>query len=650
MSLIFLAAVFAGACELPRDARLAVGFSSEESGVQPAWKNPMDRMPKSRWEMSWVLGRSEDPGPDFAATFDQQIVRIPMRDGVELHTEVYTPKDASEPLPIILTRWPYGLYPTADGYTAMLRLYPDLIEEGFIFAFQDTRGRGDSDGEYISLSPLRDRSDPDATDESTDAYDTIEWLVNYIPGSNGRVGTLGISYGGFLTTRALVDPHPALRAASPQSTCADMFIGDDWHHNGAFRLEYAFSWIAGMERDMNRNRTLGAYDLYESFLSLGPLGNVNKNIFHGQAPSWNAFTEHPNLDEYWTHEMCGVLPHIQEVTVPTLNVTGWFDAEDFYGPIQVYRKYESLDEQGINHLVVGPWYHGGWSFGSGKLLGAIAFGTDPSAYYRKEIQAPFFSYWLKDRGEFRLPEVLSFRTGDNVWEEHEEWPPTEGIERRNLYLHADGRLSFDAPEVAGPEARDVYVSDPAKPVPYRHRPIRTDGWPEWQLEDQRLADGRPDVLTYRSEPLTEDLTITGEPMANLFAATTGSDSDWIVKLIDVYPEEYGPEPYMGGFQFLVAGEVFRGRYRNSFERPEPVTPGQPTPYVFSLRSRNHTFKAGHSIMVQIQSTWFPLIDRNPQTYVDNIYEATAEDFQKATQSVFRSRDLPSNVSLPVVVR
>jgi putative CocE/NonD family hydrolase len=284
------------------------------------------------------------------------------------------------------------------------------------------------------------------------------------------------------------------------------------------------------------------------------------------------------------------------------------------------------------------------------LLGAIDFGADPSAFYRENIQAPFFDYWLKDEGELRLPEVWSFQTGENVWEEHDQWPPSEGIERRNLYFHADGRLSFETPGATGQAGRDEYVSDPAKPVPYRHRPIRTDGWPEWQLEDQRLADGRPDVLTYRTEPLVADLTITGEPMANLFAATTGSDSDWIVKLIDVYPEDYGPEPYMGGFQFLVAGEVFRGRYRNAFERPEPIAPGQPTAYVFSLRDRNHTFKAGHSIMVQVQSTWFPLIDRNPQTYVDNIYEADEGDFQKATQSIFRSRELPSHISLPVVVR
>jgi len=644
----FFAVALSSACGAGAEPEVA--GDGDETGWIPEFANPMERTAKAGWEMSWALGRSDAPGPDFTVLFDKHVERVPMRDGVELHTEIYTPKDVDESLPIILTRWPYGLSPTADGYTTMLRLYPKLIEEGYIFAFQDTRGRYDSDGEYVSLSPIRDRSDPDATDESTDAYDTIEWLVNNVPGSNGRVGTLGISYGGFLTTRALVDPHPALRAASPQATCADMFIGDDWHHNGAFRLEYAFSWIAGMERSMARNSSIGQYDLYESFLALGPLGNVNKNIFHGEAPSWNAFTEHPNLDSYWTHEMCGVLPHIQDVTVPTLNVAGWYDAEDFYGPIEVYKKYEATDAEGINHLVVGPWFHGGWSIGSGELLGAVSFGKSPSNFYRENIQAPFFAHWLKDKGEFDLPEVSAFRTGENVWEEFDRWPPTEGVTQRNLYLHAGGRLSFDAPASAGSDARDDYISDPANPVPYRPRPIRTAGWPEWQLNDQRLADGRPDVLTYLSEPLEEDLTFTGEPVANLFAATSGSDSDWVVKLIDVYPQAYGPEPYMSGFQFMVAGEVFRGRYRNSFETPEPITPGEPARYEINLRSRNHTFKAGHSIMVQVQSSWFPMIDRNPQTYVDNIYEASESDFRIATQSVYRSRDLASHISLPVVKR
>ncbi len=599
-------------------------------------------------QMYYALGRDGRTDPDFSLVFDQEIVRIPMRDGIELHTEIYRPVDQSGDLPIILTRTPYGLNQTPNGYTALLRMYPDLIEDDYLFVFQDTRGRNASDGEFVTLSPMReDRTEEGATDESTDAYDTIEWLVTNVEQNNGRVGTLGISYGGFLTTRALVDPHPALKAASPQATCADMFIGDDWHHNGAFRLEYAFGWISAMEADLIRGEPLGSYDNYESFLELGPLSNINKNILHGQAPSWNAFTEHPNLDDYWLYGMCGVLPHIQPVTVPTLNVTGWYDAEDFYGPIEVYKKYEATDEKDLNHLVLGPWYHGGWSFGPGRRLGAIDFESNTAEWYRNEIQAPWFAYWLKDEGEIDLPEVWAFRTGANTWESFDSWPPREGIERRSLYLRADGGLSFDPPTEIGDEAVDRYISDPDNPVPFRKRPIGYDGWPEWQAEDQRLAHGRPDVLTYTSQVLEEDLTITGEPIANLFAATTGTDSDWIVKLIDVYPQRYEPEPAMSGFQFLAAAEVFRGRYRTSFESPEPLAAGQVLPYEVNLRSRNHTFKAGHQIMVQIQSTWFPLIDRNPQTFVDSIYEAVAEDFETATQSVYRSTEFPSHLSLPV---
>ncbi|MCG8368894.1 MAG: CocE/NonD family hydrolase, partial [Proteobacteria bacterium] len=307
-----------------------------------------------------------------------ETVRIGMRDGVYLHTEIYRPHDQEGPLPVIMDRTPYGLNHTENGYSGKLRKYPELVEEGYIIVFQDTRGRGASDGEFVTLGPVRDRSTPDSTDESTDTYDTIEWLVDNLDGFNGRVGILGISYGGFLTTRALIDPHPALRAASPQATCADMFIGDDWHHNGAFRLWYAFGWISSMETDLGASRAMpGFYDAYEAFMALGPLSNVNKLLFHGRAESWNAFAEHPNLDDYWIYDMCGVLPHIQPVTVPTLNVTGWYDAEDFYGPIEVYKKYESTDKNDLNYLVLGPWHHGGWTFDkTGRGLGAIDFGSN----------------------------------------------------------------------------------------------------------------------------------------------------------------------------------------------------------------------------------------------------------------------------------
>src|SRR6185437_1017978 len=368
---------------------------------------------------------------------------------------------------------------------------------------------------------------------------------------------------------------------------------------GAFRLEYAFSWIASMEEGIDRSAVLGRYDDYDRFLELGPLSNINKKILHGKAPSWNAFAEHPNYDKFWLTDMCSVLPHIQSpVKVPTLNIAGWFDAEDHYGAFEAYKKYEQGDTHGLNNLVVGPWYHGGWTFSEGRTLGAVDFGSDTSRWYREHVEAPWFAHWLKDKPNAALPEVLSFRTGANQWQHYDSWPPKAGIKEARLYLHAAGALSFELP-TDGDGAHDQYVSDPGKPVPYVPRPISLNGWAEWQMADQRFVDGRPDVLTYQTDALKQDLTITGEPIAHLFAATTGSDSDWVVKLIDVYPDHTEPAN-LGGFEFMLAEEVFRARYRNSFEKPEAVTPGKVTPYVFSLRSRDHTFKAGHRIMVQIQ--------------------------------------------------
>jgi hypothetical protein len=605
--------------------------------------------------------RPQMPSRDFKNLLDKQVAEIHMRDGVTLHTEIYSPKNRTGTLPIIYERTPYGLNADSRGYSAHLRMYPELIADGYIFALQDSRGRGASGGQFVAGGPMRDKSRSRATDPSTDAYDTIDWLIKHVPDNNGRVGTVGISYGGFLVTRALVDPHPALKAASPQATCADMFVGDDWHHNGAFRLSYSFDWIAEMEAERQAGKSaslssLTRYDSYEQFLALGPLSNVNKLFFHGSAPSWNAFAEHPNIDDFWTKEMCGVLPYTQTVTVPTLMVAGYFDAEDFYGPLELYRKYEAQDPKHLVRLVMGPWYHGEWSRSpDGRLLGKVDFGGNTSRWFRDHVQAPWFAHWLKGKASPDLPAVLAFRTGENRWERYDAWPPRQMVEERQLYLRANGVLSFEAPAGAPAEAaiesgardHDDYVSDPAKPVPYFPRPITDDDWAEWQVADQRFVDGRPDVLTYESEPLKEDITVSGDPVAHLFAATSGSDSDWIVKLIDVYPEDYALDPTMKGFQLMIAGEVFRARYRNSFEKPEALVPGEVTAFNIALRDRDHTFKAGHRIMVQIQSTWFPVIDRNPQRYVPNIYEAQQSDFHSATQSIYRSAKFPSHVSLPV---
>jgi uncharacterized protein len=397
---------------------------------------------------------------------------------------------------------------------------------------------------------------------------------------------------------------------------------------------------------LEKTAGIDRFDDYDHFLELGPLSNVNKVIFHGKAPSWNAFAEHPNLDRYWLMDNCGVLPYIQApVTVPTLNVGGWFDAEDHYGAIEAYKKYEQGDAHNLNNLVVGPWYHGGWAYSKGRTLGAVDFGSDTAEWYRENIEAPWFAHWLKGKPQADLPEVLSFRTGTNRWERYDSWPPKGKTRDTRLYLQADGTLSFDPPTNSA-SPLDQFVSDPNKPVPYVPRPITDYIWPEWEMADQRFVDGRPDVLTYETAPLTTDITITGEPVARLFAATTGSDADWVVKLIDVYPETASPEN-MRGFEFMIAEEVFRARYQQSFEKPQPLVPGKITPYEFSLRSRDHTFKAGHRIMVQIQSTWFPLIDRNPQTFVPNIYEAVQSDFHASTHSIYRSPSYPSHVSLPV---
>jgi putative CocE/NonD family hydrolase len=627
-------------------AEPAAQFSDEAARqiAQAVSDRPPWMAKSTREEMAVYSGKIA--GPDFSTAFSKTEVQIVVRDGIELHTEIYTPLDQTEPLPMILVRSPYGLHHDKFGYSAWLREYTHLMKDGYIFVFQDTRGRGASTGHYVTAPALHDPDAVNGTDDSTDAYDTIAWMVKNIPRNNGRVGMLGVSYGGSLTTRALVNPHPALKAASPQASCVDLFIGDDFHHNGAFRLEFSFDWIGAMEAGASKADLRRRYDHYDSFLELGPLSNVNKEIFHGRAPSWNAFDEHPNYDDFWATRMCGVLPYIQApVTVPTLNVGGWFDAEDHYGAVEGYKKYEQGDTHGLNSLVMGPWYHGGWHTSAGRTLGAVDFGDDTATWFREHVEAPFFAHWLKGAPEVELPEVLSFRTGANAWQHYDAWPPKTGIKETRLYLHAGGLLSFDPPTAAD-GAHDEYESDPSKPVPYAPRPITDNGWPEWQMHDQRFVDGRPDVLTYQTAPLKEDVTITGEPMAHLFAATTGSDADWVVKLIDVYPDVAEPAP-MGGFEFMLAEEVFRARYRNGFKTPQSVTPEKITPYVFSLRSRDHTFKAGHRIMIQIQSSWFPLIDRNPQSYVANIYEAHQSDFRAARQSIYRSREYASHISLPI---
>ncbi len=473
-----------------------------------------------------------------ADRFTVREVMIPMRDGVRLHTRIFTPKAQQGPLPIILLRTPYGIAHAETNFTAYLKT---LAEEGYVFVFQDIRGKFGSEGTFVMQRPAREPGDTKALDEGTDTYDTIDWLLKNVPDNNGRVGMLGISYGGWLTIMAGLEPHPALKAISPQASPSDMWLGDDFHHNGAFRLSYGFEYAAMMEsaKDVQQFQ-FDRYDTYEWYLRLGPLANVNAEYLHGKIPTWNDYVAHPDYDGFWKRQT--LIPYIRGVKVPTLNVAGWWDQEDFYGPVHIYEALERFDTNHLNYLVVGPWNHGGWGHGTGDRLGAIPFGSATSVYFRDHIQAPFFAYYLKDKGPLNLPEATTFEAGTNTWKRWDAWPPKTGVEERPLYFRANRALSFDEPAAGAGQPFDSYVSDPAHPVPYRHRPIQPtyfpagSGWYTWLVEDQRFVDDRPDVLTWETAPLDHDVTIAGRVAADLFASTTGSDADWIVKLIDVYPE------------------------------------------------------------------------------------------------------------------
>ena len=586
-----------------------------------------------------------------AERFDKREAMVAMRDGVKLYTTVYAPKSATVPLPILFLRTPYGIDGAAGRIASSLK---ELADDGYIFAFQDARGKFRSEGEFVMQRPPRaDAKNAKAIDEGTDAYDSIDWLIKTVSNNNGRVGMLGVSYDGWLTMMALIEPHPALRAASPQASPADMFLGDDFHHNGAFRLSYGFEYAAMMEAAKGVEQfKFDRYDTYDWYLNLGSLANVNERYLKGKIPTWNDYVNHPNYDAFWQRQAAA--QYLKQVRVPTLNVAGWWDQEDFYGPLKIYAEFEKQDAKRQNYLVVGPWNHGGWNRSSGDQLGRIKFGAPTSKYYREQIQAPFFAHFLKDKGRFAYSEAVTFQTGSNEWKTYDEFPPRKRATVRPLYFHADGRLSFDAPAPSDARGFDSYVSDPANPVPYRPRPIEPtyfpagSGWSTWLLEDQRFVHRRPDVLSWETDVLTEDVTVTGEIIAHLFASTTGSDSDWVVKLIDVYPEENRPEIKMSGYQLMIANEVFRGRFRRSFEKPEAIVPNQVNEYPIDLHWIDHRFLKGHKIMVQVQSTWFPIIDRNPQKFVANIFLAKEADYQKATQRIFRSRRFPSHLKLPIM--
>jgi len=602
------------------------------------------------------------------AHYDKLEVMVPMRDGVQLFTIVYTPKDRSKTYPVMLFRTPYSIGPYGeDRYRAMLGPSAEFDRAGYIYVFQDVRGQFRSEGEFEVLRyPAAEPKGATDSDEITDNYDTIDWLIDNVEGHNGRVGQWGISYPGWQTVMGMIDAHPALKASSPQASPSDMFIGDDWHHNGAFRIMYAFSWLSGnaRRRDAPTEQRSARFDYgtpwgYEFFLEAGSAANIDEMYFGGDVPAWRDFMLHPNYDDYWQRQ--NALQYLNGIEHPILNVAGWFDTEDFYGPMSIYRAVEASNPGTENTLVVGPWLHGGWRSMPGDSLGCIEFEDRTSLTFQRQVQFPFFEHYLRPEGgagtEAAAPwtphEAVVFETGANRWQRYDSWPPS-GVASRNLYLQEGGRLSFEAPAEDGDDAADRYDSDPARPVPFSAE-IRTLLGHLWKVEDQRFAATRPDVLVYTSDVLEEDLTIAGEIFAEMFVSTTGTDSDWVVKLIDVYPADapgsdvdscYVP---MAGYQMHLAGEIMRGRYRNSFENPEPMVPGQVTPVTINLRDRFHTFKAGHRLMVQVQSSWFPAYDRNPQSYVD-IYHAEPEDYVKATQTVWRSSEHPSRLVLPVMER
>ncbi len=597
--------------------------------------------------------------------FTYQEVMIPMRDGVHLETVILTPVDQKDPLPILLTRTPYGVRDKApDKIPASIK---ELAQDGYIFVSQNLRGRFKSEGVF-NLSSWVDLNDPKATNETTDAYDTVDWLVKNVPNNNGKVGIFGVSYSGLTAALPLLHPHPALKAVSEQASPADQWMNDDDHRYGALRESYDFEYAVMEQADKEKNThfDFDTYDTYEWYLNLGPLSNINEKYLHGTIPYWNSTVEHPDYDEFWKKEAW--VNQLHSSTVPNLNVAGFWDQEDPWGPWKIFRNAEQNDPNHDNFIVAGPWNHGQWQAEEADSIGLVKNGGHNTALeFRENIEAPFFRYYLHGQGAKPAWQASTFQPGSNTWRTYAAWPPKEA-KPTNLYLHVDGTLSFTAPAASSSGAKGYreYVSDPANPVPYRERPISptypAGDWRLWEVADQRFVDDRPDVLSFVSAPLDHDLTITGPLAAKLFASTSGTDSDFVVKLIDVYPQnaqkdawdpDKGPAPgeyakSLNGYELPVAMEVRRGRYLASFEKPQALKANEPIEWDIPLRDHDYVFLKGHRIMVQIQSTWFPVIDRNPQNFVPSIYQATASDFVPATQRIYSTPAMPSHLVLPVM--
>jgi len=596
---------------------------------------------------------------EIRARYTKYEFRIPMRDGAKLFTAVYVPKDAgpSKTYPFLIERTPYSVGPYgADNYPKRLGPARSFVADGFIFVYQDVRGRFQSEGKFIEVTPHKEvKKGTQDVDESTDTYDTIDWLLKNVPNNNGKAGIYGISYPGFYAAAGMPDSHPALKACSPQAPVTDLYMGDDAYHNGAFMLEANFGFYtffkprAGLEYPPKEwdNFDYGTNDGYDFYLAMGPLSNAKKLYLKDTNFYWDDQVRHPNYDEFWKSR--NISTHMKNVNCAVMTVGGLFDAEDLQGPYRIFHSVAEMSPDTPNRIVEGPWVHGGWAYTKGDHLGPVNFAGDNSAYFNDRVLLPFFQQYLKDAGDAKLPNALIFETGTNVWRSYDTWPP-KNTQAKTLFFQNGGKLAFEA----GSEkpGYDEYVSDPNRPIPFVE--TQSTSVPQTYMDaDQRFAAKRPDVQVYQTDPLEEDVTVAGSVSPKLWVSSSGTDSDFVVKLIDVYPMNY-PDPvpnpkdvHMGGYQQMVRGEPFRVKFRNSFEKPEPLESNKPTAIQFDLPSINHTFRRGHRIMVQIQSTWFPLVDRNPQKFV-NIPDAKPEDFQKATQRVYRGGEHASAIVLPVL--
>jgi putative CocE/NonD family hydrolase len=591
------------------------------------------------------------PGADYV----KQVVMIPMRDGVKLYTVIVVPNNAKR-APLMLTRTPYNAAKRAERNISpnMASMLPEgddnFVASGYIRVFQDVRGKYGSEGEYVMTRPIRGALNKTAVDHATDAWDTIDWLVKNLPQSNGRVGMVGSSYEGFTVLMALADPHPALRAAVPMSAMVDGWRGDDWFHNGAFRLNN-LSYFAGQTAARGNGSSLatGVYDDYEFALRAGSTSDYARRFGVDQLTWTKKIFEHPAYDSFWQEQALDRILGARPLKVPTMHVVGRWDQEDIYGPYAAYAATERHDKQNdMNHLVVGPWRHSGVNY-DGSSLGALKFNGDTAAQFRRDVMQPFFDQHLRDGGaKAGTAPVFSYQTGSNKWQRLDKWPLAGGLQP--IYLKEGFRLGFDKGAASAAQF-DEYVSDPAKPVPFVPRPVRMHDplvWKPWLVSDQRSFSDRPDVLTYVSEPLSAPLQISGAPMVNLFAATSGTDADWVVKLIDVYPDEVTPQAELGGYQLGISMDIFRGRYRQGFDKPQAIPANKVERYRFELPNADHVFLPGHRVMVQIQSSWFPLYERNPQAYVPNIFYAQPGDYRKATQKIYHAPGMESAIELPVV--